>query len=391
MKWIGAVLRWTRVTFAVMAAVAVTFFALVRVSLTARAAGEIEIGTYQKVRPAVGGIITRVHVHSGEDVAPGAMLLELHDTQRELEAETGARDLIEARIALDAAIRERDALASRIHPLERSSRAGTAEQARLDVSRAAARVEECRSIASVAQSRAARVAELHAQGVTSRADLDQAGESARQSEWQLRQAELEHRKIAVAAGSATEDTQLVARQQDQALTAADRQIEQLRARVATLERTIAVATRNERMESVRAAMTGVVVGCDPRELGGRRVEAGEVIFAVVDPTAIRFRALVPEEEVARVKPGQEATIELAGLPRTKFRTFRGRVESVEREAQRTAPGQPGAYAVRIALEQPWVATEHGRLYFPIGMRGTARIVSRPRLGIAEAIVEWVTG
>lgn len=390
MTWVRSTLRWTRATFVSTAVVAAIFAATVRLSLGTRAPGEIEIGTYQKVRPAVAGMIARVHVRSGDSVAANAALLQLDDPQRELDVDLALRDRTEARIALAAALRERDALEGRIHPLEQARQEGTAGQARLDVRRAAARVEETRSIATVAESRASRVAELHALGITSRADLDQARESARQAQWQLRQAELEHEKIALAARTSTGDTQLVARQQESALTDLDRQIDQLRARIITLDRGIAAASRAQTMELVRASIPGVVVGAEPRELAGRRVDAGEVVFTVVDPSAIRFRALVQEEEVVRVKPGQEAIVELAGLPKAKYRTFRGRVESIEREPVRSAPGASGAYAVRIALEQPWVATELGRLYFPIGMRGTARIQSRPRLGIAAAIVDWMT-
>jgi hypothetical protein len=93
-----------------------------------------------------------------------------------------------------------------------------------------------------------------------------------------------------------------------------------------------------------------------------------------------------------VRPGQEAIIELAGLPKTKYRVFRGRVLTVDRQPVRSAPGEQGTYAVVIAVDEPWVKTHTGStMYLPIGMRGTARIISRPHVGLIEAVREWITG
>jgi len=93
-----------------------------------------------------------------------------------------------------------------------------------------------------------------------------------------------------------------------------------------------------------------------------------------------------------VRPGQEATIELTGLPKIKYRTFHGHVLTVDRQPTRAAPGEQGSYAVVIAVEDPWVKTQNGAtMYLPIGMSGTARIVSRPHVGLIEAVREWVTG
>lgn len=143
---------------------------------------------------------------------------------------------------------------------------------------------------------------------------------------------------------------------------------------------------------MRSKIPGVVIGSEPRELVGKRVDPGEIVFSVVDPTAIRFRALVPEEDVVPVRAGQLAIIELAGLPKTKYRVFRGRVLTVDRQPQRSAPGQQGVYAVVISVEDPWVKTASGAtMYLPIGMRGTARIISRPHVGLIEAVREWITG
>ncbi|MGZ5443099.1 MAG: HlyD family secretion protein [Thermoanaerobaculia bacterium] len=393
MRWIGSIVRWTRITLGALLVVGASFFVFAKVAITKRAPGEVEIGSYQKVRPEVGGIISSVAVKNGETVAAGVPLFAVGDPQREIANQQTMRELEETRIALRAAEREREALLNRIHPLERARQINTNAQVRLEITRAQARVEELRSLASILASKHVRTRELHEQGIASKAELDQARESADQAVWQLKQVEIELEKSRLAALTSATDVDLIGKQQESALADTTQEIEQLRARAAVLERAVAEADRLRTLETVRSRIAGVVVGFEPRELVGKRVEPGEIVFSVVDPTAIRFRALVPEEDVVPVRPGQEAIIELAGLPKTKYRVFRGRVLTIDRQPQeRNAPGDQGAYPVVIAVDEPWVKTSSGgTMYLPIGMRGTVRIISRPHVGIIEAIREWATG
>ncbi|HEX6098727.1 MAG TPA: HlyD family efflux transporter periplasmic adaptor subunit [Thermoanaerobaculia bacterium] len=392
MSWIASIIRWTRITLGAVVVVAAAFFIFARVAITKRAPGEIEVGAYHKVRPEVGGIISTVAVRNGAMVAAGIPLFAVGDPQREMANQQTLRELEETRIALNAALREHDALLNRIHPLERARQVNTTAQVQLEISRMKARVEELRSSASALAGKHKRTQEMHEQGIASKAELDQAKDNAEQAVWQLRQVEIEMEKSRLAAAGSVTDVDLVTKQQETALAQSRRDIEQFRARTATLERAMAEAARLRGLETVRSNIAGVVVGSEPRELVGKRVEPGEVVFSVVDPTAIRFRALVAEEDVVPVRPGQQAIIELAGLPKTKYRVFHGRVLTIDRQPTRSAPGEPGVYAVVIAVDDPWVKTHNGpTMSLPIGMRGTARIISRPHVGLIEAVREWITG
>jgi membrane fusion protein len=391
-RWIGTVIRWTRVTLGAVLVVGASFLIFARVAITKRAPGEIEIGSYQKVRPEVGGIISTVSVRNGETIAAGVPLFAIADAQRELANQQTLRELEETRIALTATLREREALLNRIHPLERARQVNTNAQVQLEIARSQARVGELRSLASALASKHKRMQELHDQGIASKAELDSAKESADQATWQLRQVEIEHEKSRLAAASSATDVDLATRQQEAALAETQQEIEQLSARAAVLDRAVREAGRLRNLETVRANIPGVVIGSEARELVGKRVEPGEIVFSVVDPTAIRFRALVPEEDVVPVRPGQQAIIELAGLPKTKYRVFRGRVLTIDRQPTRNAPGEQGTYAVLIAVDEPWVKTASGAaMYLPIGMRGTVRIISRPHVGLIEAVREWIIG
>ena len=392
MRWIGSIVRGSRVTLGALVLVSAGFLVFARVAITHRAPGEIEISAYQKVRPEVGGIISSVAVRDGDTVAAGVPLFSVGDPQREIANQQTLRELQETRIALAAAERERDALLNRIQPLERSRQVSTNAQVKLEIDRARARVEEMRSLASSLAAKHQRVLEMHQQGIASKAELDSAKESADQAVWQLRQVEIELEKSRLAAATSSTDVDLVAKQQERALTESARDIDQFRTRVATLERTMADAARLRKLETVRSQIAGVAVGFEPRQLAGKRVEPGEMVFSVVDPTAVRFRALVPEEDIVAVRPGQQAIIELAGLPKMKYRVFHGRVLMIDRQPIRAAPGEQGSYAVVIAVEDPWVKTNNGTtMYLPIGMRGTAQIISRPHVGLIEAVRDWITG
>ena len=392
MNWIVSIVRWTRLTLGAVVVVGAAFFVFARVAITKRAPGEIEIGSYQKVRPEVGGIVSSVAVRNGETVAAAIPLLSLADPQRELANQQTQRELQETRIALEAAEKQREALLHRIHPLERERQVSTSAQVQLDIARMKARVEELRSSASALAAKHKRTQEMHEQGIASKAELDQAKESADQAVWQLRQVEIDLEKSRLAAATSATDVALTSKQQEAALADTTEEIEQLRTRLAVLERAAAENERLRKLEVVRSQIPGVVVGFEPRELVGKRVEPGEVVFSVVDPTAIRFRAMVAEEDVVPVRPGQEAIIELAGLPKTKYRAFQGRVVSIDRQPIRAATGDPGVYAVVIAVDDPWIKTHSGTtMYLPIGMRGTARIISRPHAGILEAVREWIIG
>ena len=392
MNWIASIVRWTRFTLGAVVVVGASFFVFARVAITKRAPGEIEIGSYQKVRPEVGGIVSSVAVRNGDTVAAGIPLLALSDPQREMSNQQMQRELEETKISLAAALREHEALRSRIHPLERARQGNTTAQVQLEIARMKARVEELRSQVSALAAKQKRTQEMHEQGIASKAELESAKDSAEQAVWQLRQVEIELEKSRLAAASSMTDVDLTSKQQETALAESARDIEQLRARAAILERTMAETVRLRSLETVRSQIPGVVVGFEPRELVGKRVEPGEIVFSVVDPTAIRFRAMVPEEDVVPVRPGQQAIIELAGLPKTKYRVFHGRVLSIDRQPTRAAAGEPGTYAVVIAVDDPWIKTHSGTtMYLPIGMRGTARIISRPHVGIIEAVREWIVG
>jgi len=248
---IARVLRLSRITLGALVVVGASFFIFARVAITERAPGEVEIGAYQKVRPEVGGIISTVAVRNGDTVAAGIPLFTVSDPQREIANQQTLRDLQEARIGLAAAEREREALLSRIHPLESARQASTSAQAQLEIDREKARVGEMRSAASALETKHQRAMDMYQQGIASKAELDSAKKAAEQAVWQLKQVEIEVEKSRLAAQTSATETDLVAKQHETALAESTRNIDQLRARIAVLERTMAETARLRGLETVR--------------------------------------------------------------------------------------------------------------------------------------------
>ena len=115
-----------------------------------------------------------------------------------------------------------------------------------------------------------------------------------------------------------------------------------------------------------------MVAPPPPRLLHRKVTTGDEILTIMDPQSISFIALVPEEAIVKIRPGQPALVELKALPRRKFGLFKGTVEEIA-QAPEEGRGDPQVvYPVRIRLNRPWVQRDRQRMYFSSGMQGYAQ-------------------
>jgi multidrug efflux pump subunit AcrA (membrane-fusion protein) len=125
---------------------------------------------------------------------------------------------------------------------------------------------------------------------------------------------------------------------------------------------------------------------------GRSVQAGEVLFNVVDVTSIAFVTRVPEQDIVRVRAGQTAYIEIAGLPKQRFDVFQGEVGTVYQEPDAKAGAGTILYPVRIQLDTPWInLAEGGKFYLRSGMQGVAKIAYRRNVPILDALLDTLLG
>lgn len=97
---------------------------------------------------------------------------------------------------------------------------------------------------------------------------------------------------------------------------------------------------------------------------GASVSQGMTLFTVVDPGALRFEAAVDEADIARVEPGQKASVTLDAHPGT---TFNGTVEAIRPAASSTSTGGV-AFTTTIKVDA-------GTSRLLTGMTGDARIAT----------------
>ncbi len=94
---------------------------------------------------------------------------------------------------------------------------------------------------------------------------------------------------------------------------------------------------------VTAPAAGIVYELPRRS--GERVEAGQVIAAVADPSRRRVRARVDEPDLPKIAPGQPLTATFDGLP---GREWRGRVDTVSATLRDEAGRRVGDVTGEIA-------------------------------------------
>jgi HlyD family secretion protein len=268
------------------------------------ASGTLEPLVRVPVITEVSGIIAAVHVEEGDRVRRGQPLFELD------------RERLEARVAERRAELE----------LRRAN-------ARYDlVGRAEAERDRARRDLE-------RISELHERDVASRIELERFEHELRVAEIALRDAyaEVAARKAAVA---------------------------QARELLRQAERDLANSI-------VRAPIDGVVIQRDGeigRAVADVTSSGGTVIAVVADDQRIRLVAEVDENDIARVRVGQEAVVRVDAFP---DETLAGRVRKVSSAG--TIDGNVSSFEVEIAL------APDPRLR--VGMSSDARVVVREHRGV----------
>lgn len=127
---------------------------------------------------------------------------------------------------------------------------------------------------------------------------------------------------------------------------------------------------------VRAPISGQVASRD--FLLGGRVQAGEPLFWLVDPTTIRLKAQVPAAEAARIAAGERASYTLEGSPRA-YAT--GALLSVGSVVDSTSRTVPVFYAMpNLGVGTPRVG-QFVRASIPVG--GTVRGVAIPTSAVLD--------
>ncbi|HVG08063.1 MAG TPA: efflux RND transporter periplasmic adaptor subunit [Thermoanaerobaculia bacterium] len=371
---------------------ALLFLLLGRVERTVEAGGEVRVERYQVVRPQVAGLVSGVFVEPGETVARGQVLLDLKDYESLRDLITIRQSLNEARARLEKAQVERRLLGEDVQPLEIRRQDAELGQSSIEAALSTSRVREAEIQLQGARDRLAKARKLSELGLVSSQDLEQAVQQEQIEQQRLAQSRLEERAARLRRPALDNDRELLKGEQHRALSALDADIGSFEDQVAQWTAQLRELEKLMRLRTIRAEMDGVVTGAPMRSLLGRSVQAGEDLFNIIDVTSISFVTRVPEQAIVRVRAGQAAYVEIAGLPKQRFDIFEGEVGTVYQEPEPKVGESTILYPVRIRLETPWITlTEGGRFYLRSGMQGVARIAYRRNVPIFDALWDELSG
>jgi multidrug resistance efflux pump len=323
----GALVRravsWVMLLFALLLGAGLAVAALLEIDVTVTGRGVLEPADVWPVRSREPGTILAVKVATGDTVTGGRPLLELdpfehRQTLAELEARRRQRLL------------EHDKAVA-TQPIE-------AARQRERVAAAAA---------AVVQARAGLRAELADRGLNPNVDsalnryAPESGVALDVAIAAVRAAQAEHRSQ-------------LAQLQVLELADLDRQREQ--AELDLLTRQIAAAHERLNRLVIAAPATGVVLTQDVHRLVGARVQAGEVLLELGDPSAWEATVLVSADDVHRIRPGDSVRVELEAFRREDRHRIDGVVRFIGPQPALQDGDRPGGgYRVAMALDPAQLA------------------------------------
>jgi multidrug resistance efflux pump len=280
--------------------------------VSVEAQGYIEPQQRHLVKASLGGLLRQLAVHQGQRVEAGQLLAALED--REWQAELLKTD--------------KDLEISRTRRREVEERLGQEQELGL------AEVERARLAADRAQ------LQLEQALLEERLDAEVfAGLSARAAErWSVRyaRAELAQRQLELA----------LARQRLEGLEIGRRELETLDRTGEKLAQDRALLLRRLDQTFIRAPVAGTVLTDGLERRPGDYLQAGESLLELAQDHRWQARVLVREEDLPKVRPGQQVRLYLRAFPHLEHRIFPGQVHSV---AALPAP-QGAGYEAKVLLE-----------------------------------------
>ncbi len=364
---------------------------LLRIERTVEATGEVRVSSYQVVRPEVAGIVSEVYVEPGTMVAAGQMLCRLVDYEFERQLLAVRQQLGDALARRSALDRHHRLLEADVHPLELARQRKRLDGEHLEREAASYRAKEAEVQLRRAEETLARLQELGQAGLLSDQAINEARFDKEQIELQVERSRVEERLAREESEAGSDDFELLGAEQESALATLAAEQEQLTILIDQLSAQQTQLERIAELYLLRAEIDGLAVGDPVEELRGRRVAAGDEILSIIDTSSVHFVTYVPEAAIVKVDAGQEALVELTGLPKRNFDVFQGEVLKVAAEPQLRQTSEEILYPVEIHLRQPWVFWEDNRFYLRTGMRGVARISYRNDVRFLRAIYELVVG
>jgi hemolysin D len=397
------------------------------VDIIATATGKIvPSGRVKLIQPFETGVVRAIHIHDGQSIKAGEVLIELDPTMTGAEEEHTKSDLVAAQLSvarLRAALSNSDDPQSEFHPpagaspaLVQTQREFLAKQleehrakiAALDRQRAQKEAERATAEATIRKLEAA--APLIRERVDIRKYLVDKELGSRLTYLETAQQLTDNEKDLVVQKSRLQETDaavaaiIQTRQQTEAefqrtlfgeLTENER-------KAAGLVDDLAKAERRTKLQLLTSPVDGVVQELAVHTVGGVVTPAQKLVVVVPADSGLEVEAMVSNRDIGFVHPGQEAQIKIDTFSFTRYGLLHGRVMNVSRDAiVREAPhdekndqakgaetesseprGQQFLYSARISLDRTQMQVDDTIANLESGMAVTVEIRTGSRAVIS---------
>lgn len=387
-----------RTAWAMLGCLAATsaWLVLGQVDVVATADGKIApVGNVKLVQAATAGIVRNIHVHDGDRVKAGQVLVDLDSTVSGAEESQAARALLAAEIDVargtaiveglsggaghfvapagtpaDVADTQRRLVAAQLASI-RAEGAGLAAARSAALSEAAAARDQVRTYDANRP-----LMDKHLAAITSLADKGYASGLRLLEVQRQRRSEAGSRDVAasqVARGNseARRFAQQLSQSREAARQSALTDLARAQAEAMMRREELTKARDRSRMQQLRAPVDGTVQQLAVHTIGGV-VEPVRPLMVVVPDDALVMEARVLNRDAGFVRAGQKVSVKLEAFPFTRFGTVPGRILTISRDAVQDEKTPP-YYVARIALDQRSIEADGRRVPLTPGLSATADV------------------
>ncbi|HLJ19800.1 MAG TPA: HlyD family type I secretion periplasmic adaptor subunit [Stellaceae bacterium] len=417
--------RATALTIVGLFCIALAWACLGHVDIVATAPGKIvPSGRSKVIQPVEIGVVRAIHVHDGQTVKAGDVLIELDPTINDADLRHEQADLIAAQLEV-ARLRallsgDADPAARFVPPSDASPDLVATqrqylvdqlaeEQAKLaSLDRQAAQKSAERATAAASIDKIAAVLPLLQQQVDIRKTLFEHETGSRLVYLQTLQTLVEQQQDLMVEKSRLHEAEaaLAAIIETRNQTAAEfrrarmDELTKAEQKMAGLAQDVIKAEQRGKFQQLTAPVDGVVQQLAAHTVGGVVTPAQQLLVVVPLDNQLEIEAMVSNDDVGFVRAGQEAEIKVATFNFTRYGLLHGRVLNVSEDAvtperaqdrssedgrggDSTAPKtQMAAFAARVSLDQTRMQLEDRLVNLSPGMAvsveiktGSRRIIS----------------
>lgn len=394
-----------------------------RIDIVASAQGKIIPSSRSKIiQPFETGVVRAIHVHDGQTVKAGELLIELDPTMNEAERKHLQSDLVAAELdvsRLTAALSDNADPAASFRPPEEASAEQIATQRaflihQLDEHRAklgaldgqkaqkeaelatvAASVTKLETVLPVLQQRVEIRQTLYARTTGSKASYLELYQSLVETQQELAVEKSKAREAEAAVAALVEARAEAAEEYRRTLFG---ELAEAQRKAAGLHEDLIKATQRTQLQLLTAPADGAVQQLAVHTIGGVVTPAQALLVIVPAESRLEIEAMVSNRDIGFVHVGQDAEIKIDTFNFTRYGLIRGKVLSVSQDAiprnkpqDRLEDPSPGAenetsepkgqelvYAARVSLDRAQMQIDENLVNLSPGMAATVEIKTGAR-------------